>query len=144
MNASLTKLVVIAAVMSVATIAQAQGIRDAGSKIRGDYGIAPRSQSYYYSDRALNRAVVAPAPAEQRSFSLQPGRQPDAVSGCDAGAHQAALPNQPSSTAARQPATASRRFSYEPTAPVYRAAPRSDRNPTSFGIRDAGSKIRGI
>ena len=71
MNFSMIKLVVVTSVISLAGIAQAQGVRDAGSKIRGDYGMTPRSQTFYTAPRAVYQAsaALAQAPVERRSFS---------------------------------------------------------------------------
>jgi hypothetical protein len=126
MNFSMIRFVAVAAVISLAGIAQAQGIRDAGSKVRGDYGMTPRSQTFYAAPRAVYQApaAMAQAPVERRSFSVQPGQQsaPPMVT--------------------QQPSRAVRSFSYQPAEQMYRQSPRRNQS-GGAGVRDAGSKIRG-
>lgn len=143
MNVSIIKLATVASVVVFAAIAHAQGIRDAGSKIRGDYGLTQSSPSYY-APRAVYQApaAVAQAPAERRSFSVQPGQPAGGHSGCDVASPPAAGKSQPGTSIARSD-QATRRFSYEPAQPTYRRAPRAYQSQNS-GVRDAGSKIRGI
>jgi hypothetical protein len=108
--------------------ALAQGFRDAGAKARGEFGTGfhsggGRAMTTY---RAMTRYYVAPqvvqtapapmaapvapeiaqAPAERRSFSVEPRQRP-------------AAPAAP---------RVIRRYSYQPAAPVYRAPARRGRS----------------
>jgi hypothetical protein len=139
MYVSFVRLVAVVSVLSLAAVGQAQGIRDAGSKIRGDYGSVSPARTYYSAPRMMTQAPVAPVPTEQRSFSAQPGQAPAQHDGCmDAAAKQGGQ-----SVAQAPNRSGERRFSYEPAQPTYRRPVRSYQSPTS-GIRDAGSKIRGF
>lgn len=107
-----------------ATMAQADGIRDAASKIRGDYDSVSRPRTFSYSaPRMANPApmATAQAPVERRSFSAEPS-QPAAA---------------PSTT--QQPARAARVYSYQPS---YGQGRHHLYDSNADTIRDAGSKIR--
>jgi hypothetical protein len=110
-------------------LAMAQGFRDAGAKIRGEFGTGfystPTTPNGYYRSAPVYQWTPAPQmvqpapvmmpaapqvaqiPGERRSYSVEPST----------GA-------QPQST--QQPARIVRRYSYEP-APVYRAPARQNR-----------------
>jgi hypothetical protein len=130
---------VAACTMFVASLAQA-GIRDAGSKVRGEYG-APFSANDYRVSTTWN----APSQLAGRSSA-------EAVNNGRAYSYDSA-PRRPDSAnraqAAQQTAPGSRRFSYEPNANV--TPIRSlDRWPAGNGssyrggaARDATSKILG-
>ena len=134
--------VAVAMVLSVAALAQADGVRDAGNKMRGDYEhvFGQNNNNYSYSYAAPRfaapaqaPAAVAEAPNARRSFSADDGAaQPaNANQGCGSAA---AAPAAPAPTAqaptAQGPTTAARRFSYEPTTTTYSAAPVYRTSPT--------------
>jgi len=140
-------LVALGCVLAGSVTAQ-DGVRDAGSKMRGDYGGPPRvvarGRAMYRpsAPMVVNEApsTVAQAPSGERRFSAESGTV-DARTKCHE--HHAA-PAAPQ--AAQQPAPPSqRRYSYEPStmaAPVYRApSPRRGFGGSSFP--DAGAKMRG-
>ena len=108
-------------VASTAAIAVADGIRDAGSKIRGDFGNSQatmRRSGSAYRMATPAATALAPAQIEGRSFSFEPSQtatQPGPAN----------LNNpRPSTATTRQPARANRSFSYEPGLETFRSPTR--------------------
>lgn len=121
------------------------GVRDAGSKMRGDYGGAPRamarSRSTYRPSAPMvvreSAPEVAQAPSGERRYSVEPAPQ---AAPCP---HTHAAPAAPET--AQRPAPTTRRYSYEPSpepSRVYRA-PAMRRGFGGSGFPDAGAKMRG-
>jgi len=101
-------------------------VRDAASKVAGDYAHGRASSSGWYAPRAATVPAATPAPAVAARAAEAPARAETA----------------PDLTRQAQQPPATRRFSYEPgsDAATPRYAPsRSWRR----GFRDAGSKVRG-
>lgn len=131
-------LTVAAVVVALAASgASAQGFRDAGAKMRGEFGGTPRRSTaapmYRYSAPVVVQTPVAPpavaqAPQQRRSYSVEPAPQPQAAPPCPH--HQAQAPPAP-----QQGAQTYRRYSVEPgmAAPAYvpyYGAPRGNRVPS--------------
>ncbi len=142
MNKSIRILIVaFLTLVANAAVSQAQ-IRDAGSKILGNYdrfdqpAQARFAPTYSIPQATLARENVAAAPdAAARSFSYDPAKQaPPCAATQPAPAAQATKQSTPSQSA--------RRFSYDPGY----SAPRRTYAPSrgwQSGVRDAGSKLRG-
>lgn len=138
----LMTFVVVGLIATSQTFAQG-GVRDAGSKMRGDYGGSSRSmarsRSFYQPSvpMAVREAPqVARAPSAERRYSIETAPQ---AATCP---HAHAAPAAPQ---AAERAPTARRYSYEPSAEstrVYRA-PATRRGFGGSGVPDAGSKMRG-
>ena len=123
----------------VASVASAQS-RDAGAKMRGEFGGSSRAGGMarnlgpIYRAPAAVRAELAPATTDDsasgdRTFSYEPGQAPVATGGCGAmgGAVQHSAPQAPSNgrTYSYQPtqqmmgAPSARTYSYEPSRAYY-------------------------
>lgn len=107
-----------AVVTLLASSAMAQGFRDAGAKMRGEFGGTPRQSvaapMYRYSapvvvQRQTAPPAVAQTPTQRRNYSYEPAQQA-------APCHPA-----PSAPPQAQPQAPRRSYSYEPAAPTYRA-----------------------
>ena len=139
---SLSRLLVfgvITGMIFIASAAQA-AIRDAGAQARGEYGSQFDSNetrpttTWTGQPQSAGRSSAGVA-SGYRSYSFDPAtRRPDSTSG---------------GQAAKQPSTATRRFSYEPkaTATPLRSMDRGSAPNTSSnhsgGNRDAASKVLG-
>lgn len=100
--------------------AVADGVRDAGAKIRGDYG--DRRMTTVYRPRAVYReTATAPAPEQARSFSLDPSH---------AGGGSPCQTAKPSEGVAQRPAQAQRSYSFEPGYESFRSSSRGFRSQT--------------
>lgn len=135
---------VVGLMMTAQAFAQG-GIRDAGSKMRGDYGgpsraMARTRSTYRPSAPMIVREAapeVAQAPSGKRRYSIDPAPQ---AAPCP---HGHVTPIAPET--AERPAPTTRRFSYEPgpePTRVYRA-PTMRRGFGGSGVPDAGAKMRG-
>lgn len=123
------------------------GVRDAGSKMRGDYGgtsrTTARARSTYRPSAPMVVTDAAPevaqAPSGQRRYSNEPSQAAPA-NGCP---QHHAVPAAPE-TAENQAPTA-RRYSFEPAPEATRvySAPTTRRGFGGSGFPDAGSKMRG-
>ena len=138
---SLLMFAVVGLMSTAQTFAQ-EGVRDAGAKMRGDYGGAPRSmaraRSTYRPSAPMvvreSTPEVAQAPSGERRYSVEPAPQ---AAPCP---HAPAAPET-----AQRPAPTTRRYSYEPApepSRVYRT-PAMRRSFGGSGFPDAGAKMRG-
>jgi hypothetical protein len=99
------------ALLAAVNVVPADGIRNAGDKLRGDFGDRPAATMY--RSQPMYRAV---APTATRSFSYEPAQQPAAAAPCPAAATPAPAPQ----AQGQRSAPAQRRFTYEPS---YQSAP---------------------
>jgi len=141
---TLLLMFVVVGLMSTALVLAQGGVRDAGSKMRGDYGGSSRSMArarstYRPSAPMIVREAapeVAQAPSGERRYSIEQAPQ---------GEHCPHVHAAPAAPETAQQAPTTRRYSYEPSAEstrVYRA-PATRRGFGGSGVPDAGSKMRG-
>ncbi len=142
MNAlkNLTMFVAALAVLLVAQAAHAQ-VRDAGSKVQGNYNFytpgptaGRMSQGRVYVAPAPIATAAAPSTSRSYSYSAAPA-QP----GCAATA--AETPDMPAMS--KRPATSNRTFSYQPAAPVNRPSAVAGSPVRSGAERNAAAKVLG-
>lgn len=134
-------LFLLLALFASANLAYAQ-IRDAGSKIQGNYDRFEQPSNIRSGPVYPLRGGAVEASQANRAFSYDPQAQPVPCQVAPATAPRATTQAAPAPPAVRQLTQSVRRFSYEPgfAAPTRSYVP--SRNWQS-GVRDAGSKVRG-
>jgi hypothetical protein len=107
-------------VFAASSLVQADGVRDAGNKLRGDYEHVFSQQNTNYTNYSNAPVYRAPATTAQgearRSFSAEGGQQAPAAQPVQSAPCGAAVTPAPAPAATAQaPAQGARRYSYEPS-----------------------------